>query len=510
MKKSSNSLGGLLVAAQWLTEEQLGDVLEQQRMGLPFASFCHLLGYVDESTLVRALSRQMGVPGVVLGQCIIALSNLRDVPVDIARKYVMLPLYEDKHHVFVAISDQADPGAVHELGIIKGKTVVPHVAVHGCLLRALRDCYRLLDQGDAYWFGDETSFEMLNDARGVLWSLSDVDELPEAVESAPLDVTDPNMPMPVEPEDSLESDSLSDSLSGVARAASAGQLGYGVPEDEGEEELELDTRARLPTSRRILVVDPDEKSSHLLTEVLEQEGHTVVRCDSGIEAVRLLRQDPPELAIIEVMMPKIQGYQLCRSIKSSTRYGHIPVILMTRAAAGEHPGREMLTQYGADELLGKPISQSELLGAVNPLLSGAQGPQSAEPADAGLFEEAIAQYREGEASEAVETLRRALAVDPLSARYHFVLGNILQHLEQHYDAIDAYESTVSLRPDYFPALSRLAFLYYKQGFLKRALETWKQSLEHCPDEDQAARIQKFMEKLAVELKSRLPPSDFLA
>jgi len=493
MKKSIDPLGGLLVAEGWLTEEQLSDVLEQQRLGLPFASLCHLLGYADEATLVRALSRQMGVPGVILGECIIALQNLHDVPLSIALKYVMLPLYEDKHHVFVAISDLADPSVVHQLAIIKGKSVVPHVAVHGCLLRAIRDAYRLMDQGDAYWFGVETDFEMLNDAGGVLTTMSDMDELPEAVQPSPLEVTDPNMPMPVEPEDILESDSL----------ASASALGYVAPEYEGDDEdLDLDARASLPMSRRILVVDPDEKSRHLVTGVLEQEGHTVATCDSGIEAVRLLRQDPPELAIIEVILPKIQGYQLCRSIKSSTRYGHIPVILLTGAEAGDLSGREMLAKYGADELLGKPISQSELLGAVNHLLSQGQGPQPAESADAGLFERAISQYRDGDAQGAVATLRRALDVDPLSARYHFVLGNILQHLGQRYKAIDAYESTVSLRPDYFPALSRLAFLYYKQGFLKRALETWNLSLDHCPDEDQASRILLFKEKLAAELESR--------
>jgi DNA-binding response OmpR family regulator len=435
----------------------------------------------------------MGLPGVVLGQCIIALSNLRDVPVAIARKYVMLPLYEDRQQVFVAISDLADPGVVHELAIIKGKGVVPHVAVHGCLLRALRDCYRLMAQGDAYWFGDHTSFEDLNDAGGVLVSVSDLDELPEAVEPAPLDVTDPNMPMPVDPEDIVEAESLP-RLPAVDDAV--------ADYDPDEEDLELDARAPLPAARRILVVDPDEKSRHLVTKVLEQEGHTLIQCDSGVEAVGLLRRDPPDLAIIEVMLPQIQGYQLCRSIKSSSRYGHIPVILMTRVDAGDLPGREMLEQYGADELLAKPINQSELLGTVNLLLSQAAGPQPASSADAGLFEAAIAHYRQGRTDEAVLTLRRALEVDPLSARYHFVLGNVLQHRGQLYEAIDAYESTTALRPDYFPALSRLAFLYYKQGFAKRALETWNQSLEHCPDEEQATRIRQFMARLETELKRR--------
>lgn len=494
MRKSIDPLGGLLVAAGCLTEEELADVLEQQQLGLPFASVCHLLGYADEESLVRVLSRQMGVPGVVLGQCIIDLQNLQDVPLAIARKYVMLPLYEDKQHVFVAISDLADPGVVNELAIIKGKSVIPHVAVHGCLLRAIRDGYRLMEQGDAYWFGVDTSFEMLNDAGGVLTSVMDVDEWPEAVQPSPLDVTDPNMPMPVDPEDILESDSLQ----------SASGLGYAPPQYEGDPEdpeLDLDARAPLPSSRRILLVDPDDKSRALLAQVLEQEGHTVMQCDSGIEAVRLLRADPPDLALIEMMLPKIQGYQLCRSIKSSTRYGHIPVILMTRAETREQPSRELLAKYNADELLSKPINPSELRGAVNLLLSQDQALQPTPRADAGLFEAAIAQYRDGEAEEAVATLRRALEVDPLSARYHFVLGNILQHLDRLYEAIDHYESTASLRPDYFPALSRLAFLYYKQGFGKRALETWNQSLEHCPDEAQAKRIRSFKEKLEAELQT---------
>ncbi|MFH2006112.1 MAG: response regulator [bacterium] len=485
MKKNIDPLGGLLVMDGSLTEDQLADVLEQQRLGLPFASYCFLLGYVDEDNLVRNLSRQIGVPGVVLARSIISLQNLRDIPYEIAKKYVMLPLYEDQQHVFVAVSDLRDQAIVNELAIIKGKGVIPHVAVHFNLVRTIRDCYRLMEAGDSYWFGHATTFEDLIDPEGLLVSISDVDEAPEAVEAAPLDVTDPNIAFPVDPEDIVEAEPFL--------------------EDEGvDEELDLDAHAPLPTSRRILIVDPDEKSRHLLTKILEQEGHTLSHATTGVEAVREIRQNPPELAIIEVMLPQIQGYQLCRNIKSSVKYGHIPVVLVTSAESGELPGRELLDQYGADELITRPINQSELLGTVNLLLSQARAPQVTTPADEGLFDEALGLYRDQKAEEAVATLRRALDVDPLSPRYHFVLGNILQHLELHYEAIDAYENTVSLRPDYFPALSRLAFLYYKQGFLKRALQTWKRCLEHCPDEEQASRIQEFMSSLESELEERQP------
>ena len=67
------------------------------------------------------------------------------------------------------------------------------------------------------------------------------------------------------------------------------------------------------------------------------------------------------------------------------------------------------------------------------------------------------------------------------------------------EAIDEYETVVELQPDYFPALTRLAYLYYRQGHLARAVETWRRSLPVCDDDDLRRNIELFMRKLIADL-----------
>ena len=328
MKKSIDPLGGLLVMDGALSEDQLSDVLEQQREGFALGSVAYLLGYADEETLVRTLSRQVGTPGVLLEQSIVSLHNLEHVPREIALRYNLLPLYVDKQHVFVGIGDLTDPGVLNELSIITGKMVIPHVALQVCLARAIRKCYALLDAGDAYWFGAQTSIEDLNDPLGLLVPVLDVDDLPPEVEAGPIDVTDPNLAIPVDPED-------------IVLAEPSGET------EPDEDDLDLDGGAPLPDPRRILLVEPDPRARAQLEDILAPEGHRLLLAESGVEAVRMLRESAPDLAIIEVMLPKIQGYQLCRSIKSSRRYGDIPVILMTGSEAAGKRNRELVEQYVA-------------------------------------------------------------------------------------------------------------------------------------------------------------------
>jgi tetratricopeptide (TPR) repeat protein len=70
------------------------------------------------------------------------------------------------------------------------------------------------------------------------------------------------------------------------------------------------------------------------------------------------------------------------------------------------------------------------------------------------------------------------------------------------EAIDEYEATIDLKPDYFPALTRLAYLYYKQGYAARAIEMWRRSLPHCTDTNLRHNIEVFMRKLIADMNSR--------
>jgi len=71
-----------------------------------------------------------------------------------------------------------------------------------------------------------------------------------------------------------------------------------------------------------------------------------------------------------------------------------------------------------------------------------------------------------------------------------------------YEAIEEYETVVDLCPDYFPALTRLAYLYYEKGYSAKAVDTWRRSLPHCESREMRANIEGFMRKLIDTMQSQ--------
>jgi tetratricopeptide (TPR) repeat protein len=161
---------------------------------------------------------------------------------------------------------------------------------------------------------------------------------------------------------------------------------------------------------------------------------------------------------------------------------------------------DVLKRYGADAYFEKPLNTDRVKHRIRGLLAQ-RGQEVPAPRD-DSFERAIALYKEGHVDQAMEVLRDGLRADPMSAKHHFVLANLLQKRSMIYDAIDEYEATVDLKPDYFPALTRLAYLYYKQGYAAKAIETWRKSLPLCSDANLRQNIEVFMRKLIAEMQSR--------
>ena len=69
-----------------------------------------------------------------------------------------------------------------------------------------------------------------------------------------------------------------------------------------------------------------------------------------------------------------------------------------------------------------------------------------------------------------------------------------------YEAIDEYETVVDLCPDYFPALTRLAYLYYEKGYSAKAVDTWRRSLPYCESKEMRENIEVFMRKLIATMQ----------
>jgi len=120
---------------------------------------------------------------------------------------------------------------------------------------------------------------------------------------------------------------------------------------------------------RVLLVDDEANLRHALTYALRQEGYDVAAAADGEEGMRLFHQALPEAVILDVMLPGIDGYEVCRRIR---RESDVPVIMLT--ARDQEIDRIVALEIGADDHIGKPFSTRELVARIRALLRRAARP----------------------------------------------------------------------------------------------------------------------------------------
>jgi len=120
---------------------------------------------------------------------------------------------------------------------------------------------------------------------------------------------------------------------------------------------------------RILVVDDERDNVEVLEIVLAWEGFFVGGALSGEDALRQVAATPPDLILLDVMMPGIDGYEVARRLKATPTAHHIPIIILTAMAARDVESRGRAS--GADEVLGKPIDRTRLVEHVKKVLRSA-------------------------------------------------------------------------------------------------------------------------------------------
>ncbi|MGO4390390.1 response regulator [Variovorax sp. M-6] len=119
-------------------------------------------------------------------------------------------------------------------------------------------------------------------------------------------------------------------------------------------------------SAHILVVDDVAKNVRLLADVLTARGYRTSTAASGEEALASIAADPPDLVLLDVMMPGMNGYDVCRAIRADPACAVLPIVLVT--ALDPEQERVKGLEAGADDFLGKPINQAELMARVRSLL----------------------------------------------------------------------------------------------------------------------------------------------
>jgi diguanylate cyclase (GGDEF)-like protein len=128
---------------------------------------------------------------------------------------------------------------------------------------------------------------------------------------------------------------------------------------------------------RILVVDDEPPIRDILKFQLEHAGFRVACAGTGEEGLKMVEQDPPDLVLLDLMIPEVDGYEVCRRLKSTYGSRHIPVIMLT--ARGELAEKLKGLENGANDYVTKPFSIPELLVRVRNVLSWSQTQREANP-----------------------------------------------------------------------------------------------------------------------------------
>ena len=118
--------------------------------------------------------------------------------------------------------------------------------------------------------------------------------------------------------------------------------------------------------KRILVVDDDENILNLEKTILEQKGFSVTTAGGGSEALKVLGEEAFDLILLDVMMPEVDGFSVCRKIKNDPRLKDIPVIFLTAKGGGEALAEGF--ESGAVMYINKPFTANKLLTIVNTML----------------------------------------------------------------------------------------------------------------------------------------------
>jgi len=123
---------------------------------------------------------------------------------------------------------------------------------------------------------------------------------------------------------------------------------------------------------KILVVEDEPEIRILVKTILEKAGYSVVEAEDGEAALRLVNEEEPDLVLLDVMIPGIEGWEVCRRIRENEATRRLPIIMVTVRTTDEAIQRSV--ECGANAHINKPFDQRELLDTIKKLLGETSSP----------------------------------------------------------------------------------------------------------------------------------------
>jgi DNA-binding response OmpR family regulator len=460
-------------------KKSIGRIALQQRSRDPGKESAALAPSGASAVDLKALSEKFGVPAIDLRQVCVRLSELELIPLEIARRHVILPVLVRDDRLFVAMANPQDQKVIDELEFVTDKKVFPYVAVPEALKETIETAYAMRAREEEYFVGPECPPEVLRRATGG----SRPPEAGEVQTDAPTNLRGGGQA----PEPALVVD---DAIGRASRNSEFPDTDFGDLSKEHSVVTDLPDQgmpSALPGVKTVLIVEDEAEIRVMLERLLKGKGYRVVSADNGRSALGMLKEHTPDLIILDAMLPEVHGFEIARRIKASKRYAHIPIIMVSAVYRGWRFAADLRESCGVEHYLEKPFKIADVLRAVETALEAEEEPSSSKVREMSAEAEqelnaGVLAYQAGRVDEAVTHLRRGLAIDPLAFRLHFHLGLLFGKKGQVYDAISELERAVEINSRHFPAVRNLAILYQKAGFRNKATEMWERALNVAPDD----------------------------
>jgi len=119
--------------------------------------------------------------------------------------------------------------------------------------------------------------------------------------------------------------------------------------------------------KKILVIEDDPASLRLMVYTLQHEGYQVITAANGLEGLRKALKEKPDLLILDVMLPGIDGFEVCHRLRAESQTAHLPILMLSGKA--QEIDKDTGLKVGADDYVTKPVSPSETASRVKALLA---------------------------------------------------------------------------------------------------------------------------------------------
>ena len=450
-------LGEILREADLISEAQLAEALSLQKAyGERLASILVRQQILTEKFAVTYLGRQLGVPGVDLSQQEIDLALLSRVTLDLCEKNLVFPVKVRGTRLQLAMSDPLNGDVVAEIEFKTGVRLAPLIALDASIKNAIGEARHAIQEG----------------RRKLTPNMQRAVGGPPPGTDAPASAAAPARAL-----NEQQEKAIIESLPGGGRHPPAPPaLAFHPPSVE-----EIQT---------ILVVDDDESVLRMVTMVLQTRRYRVLTARTGREALGRVKEAMPDIVILDGMLPEVHGFEICHQIKTSERFRHIPVIMMSAVHTGWRFAADVKERYGADDYIEKPFDPAELLRRVETLLDRAPAgvTPAAEVAARKQLKDGVIALKQGLPEEAIAAFQRGLAIDGLNDLLHYYLAMTYEKKDMAFHAIDHYERAIQINPEFYDAITALARLYEKQEFWRKAVEMWELALAATKDEEVRANL----------------------